>query len=193
MLRIQPYQEHRHAEDLKIAFSDIFEEGEIPYCGGLYPELSYVCTARTGTIQGFILVKETPEGVTNYEIAYLGVVPRYRSKGYAQQLLEMVKRKASGKGLWLSVMDSNLGAIRLYEKAGFDVFEKFTSSEGERATRFTFGVEYNCYDCKIVLKPKDARWEETITKYAVVGGNPPLKPICELLPKCWRCRTKIEP
>ena len=194
MLRIQPYQEHKHAADLKIAFSEIFEPTEIPYLDEFQPNLSYVCCARTGTIQGFILVKETPEGITNYEISYLGVVPRYRNKGYAKQLLEIVKRATtSDKGLSLSVLDSNVGAIKLYENSGFDLFEKFTSTEGEPASRYTFGVKYNCHDCKKVLKPIEAIWEEVTTKYLVVGGNPPLKPISELQPKCWHCRTRIEP
>lgn len=193
MLRIQPYKDTKHMESLKEAFSEVFDKSEIPYFDGFQNSgLSYVCTARTGSVQAFILVKTTPEEATHYEIAFLGVLARYRKQGYAKRMLEMVKAAADNKGLWLNVLSSNLDAIALYTKLGFDVFEQFTSSEGEAATKFTFGVEYACHHCKKTLKPKDAIWQNIPTSFVLsqYGG---LKPVETIQPHCWHCRSRCEP
>lgn len=193
MLRIQPYKDIKHSESLKEAFSEVFDKSEIPYFDGFQNSgLSYVCTARTGSVQAFILVKTTPEEATHYEIAFLGVLARYRKQGYAQRMIDMVKAAAGGKGLWLNVLNINVEAIALYTKLGFDVFEKFTSSEGEAATKFTFGVEYPCYHCKKTLKPKDAIWQKIPTSFVLsqYGG---LKSVETIQPHCWHCRTRCEP
>jgi len=193
MLRIQPYQDTKHMVSLKEAFAEVFDKSEIPYFDGFQNSgLSYVCTARTGTIQAFILVKTTPEEATHYEIAFLGVLARYRKQGYAQRLIEMVKTAAGGKGLWLNVLNTNVGAIALYTKLGFDVFEKFTSSEGEAATKFTFGVEYSCHQCKKTLKPKDTIWQPYPTSF-VFSPHGGLRAVDSILPHCWHCRTRCEP
>jgi len=192
MLRIQNYQDFKHSESVKEAFAEIFDKSEIPYFDGFQNSgLSYVCTARTGAVQGFILVKETPAEVTNYEIAFLGILPRYRNKGYAKRLIDMVKNAADDKGLWLNVLDSNTAAIALYNKLGFDVYEKFTSIAGEFATKFTFGVEYQCYHCKKNLKPKDTIWQEIPTSLIMTPYGP--KAVETIQPNCWHCRTRIEP
>jgi len=192
MLRIQNYQDFKHSESVKEAFAEIFDKSEIPYFDGFQNSgLSYVCTARTGAVQGFILVKETPAEVTNYEIAFLGILPRYRNKGYAKRLIDMVKNAADDKGLWLNVLDSNTAAIALYNKLGFDVYEKFTSIAGESATKFTFGVEYQCYHCKKALKPKDTIWQTIPTSLIMTPYGP--KAVETIQPNCWHCRTRIEP
>ena len=192
MLRMQNYQDMKHSASVKEAFAEIFDKSEIPYFDGFQNSgLSYVCTARTGAVQGFILVKDTPEDVTNYEIAFLGVLPRYRNKGYAKRLIDMVKNASDGKGLWLNVLDSNVGAIALYNKLGFDVYEKFTSVAGEPATKFTFGVEYQCYHCRKTLKPKDTIWQEIPTSLTMTPYGP--RAVETIQPNCWHCRTRIEP
>jgi ribosomal protein S18 acetylase RimI-like enzyme len=192
MLRIQNYQDIKHSVSVKEAFAEIFDKSEIPYFDGFQSSgLSYVCTARTGAVQAFILVKDSPSEVTNYEIAFLGVLPRYRGKGYAKRLVDMVKNATSGKGLWLNVLDSNVGALALYHKLDFDVYEKFTSAAGDPATKFTFGVEYPCYHCKKALKPKDTIWQEIPTSLVVTPYG--LKPVSTLQPNCWHCRTRVEP
>ena len=192
MLRIQPYQDLKHGNALNHAFSEIFDKSEIPYFDGFQNSgLSYVCTARTGTVQGFILVKDSPEGVTNYEIAFLGILPRYRNKGYAKRLIDIVTLAAEEKGIWLVVLDSNKEAQALYKKLGFDEFEKFTSIEGEASTKFSFGVEYPCFDCKKNLKPKDVIWENTPT--SVIMTTYGARQVETIQPKCWHCRTRVEP
>ena len=189
---MQNYQDIKHGDSVKVAFAEIFDKSEIPYFDGFQNSgLSYVCTARTGVVQGFILVKETPDDVTNYEIAFLGVLPRYRNKGYAKRLIDMVKNAAEGKGLWLNVLDSNVGANALYNKLGFDVYEKFTSIADEPATKYTFGVEYQCYHCKRALKPKDTIWQEIPTSLNMTTYG--LKAVETIQPNCWNCRTRIEP
>jgi hypothetical protein len=103
----------------------------------------------------------------------------------------MVKNAADGKGLWLNVLDSNVGALALYHKLDFDVYEKFTSAAGEPATKFTFRVEYPCYHCKKALRPKDTIWQEIPTSLTITPYG--LKPVSTLQPNCWHCRTRIEP
>jgi GNAT superfamily N-acetyltransferase len=176
------------------AFAEIFDKSEVPYVEAFQSSnLSYVCTARTGTVQGFILVRLTPEGATNYEIAFLGMTARYRGKGYASRLIEIVKdaAAAAAAGLWLVVLDSNKEALALYNKQGFDAFEKFISHDGEPATKFTFGVEYQCHHCRKTLKPNDTRWENTPTSIVLTPYG--LQQILEIKPVCWHCRTKCEP
>lgn len=189
MLHIQPYQELKHGVSLKVAFAEIFDKSEIPYFDGFQNSgLSYVCTNSSNDVKGFILVKESPTDITNYEIAFLGVLPSYRGMGYAKQLVDIVIHKANG--FWLNVLDSNAKAIRLYNSLGFDVYDKFTSIVGEHATKFTFGVEYQCYNCKKVLKPKDTIWENTPTDLLFTPYG--LKQKETIQPKCWQCRTKME-
>jgi len=191
MLRIQPYQDFKHSVSVKEAFAEIFDKSEIPYFDGFQSSgMSYVCTARTEAVQGFILVKESPLDVTHYEIAFLGVLPRYRGKGYAKRLIDMVKVAADGKGLWLNVLDSNITAIALYNKLGFDVYEKFTSAAGENATKFTLGVEYQCYNCSKIIKPKDTIWENTPTSLTMTPYGAQQQETIQ--PKCWHCRTRVE-
>ena len=191
MLRIQQYQDLKHCESLKEVFSEIFDKSEIPYFTGFQNSgLSYVCTARTNAVQGFILVKESSNDVAPFEIAFLGMLPRYRRKGYCKRLLNMVIHAAAGRGVWLNVLESNIEAIALYNNLGFDVYEKFTSVAGECAVKFTYGVEYQCFDCKKTLKPKDTNWENTPTKLIMTTYGP--KQVSSLQAKCWHCRTRIE-
>jgi len=176
------------------AFTDIFDKSEVPYLEAFQSSnLSCVCTARTGTVQGFILVRLTPEGATNYEIAFLGMAARYRGQGYASRLIDIVKEGAAavGAGLWLVVLDSNKEALALYNKAGFDVFEKFISEAGEPATKFSFGVEYQCYYCNKTTKPSDTIWGTTPTKLVMTGYGP--RQVLETKPFCWHCRPRCEP
>jgi GNAT superfamily N-acetyltransferase len=191
MLRIQPYQELKHSVSLKMAFAEIFDKSEIPYFDGFQDSgLSYVCTARTGTVQGFILIKTTPEGVTNYEVAFLGILPRYRNNGYAKRLIEIVQQGANGKGLWLNVLDSNKSAIALYEGLGFDVYENFTSIAGEAARIYTIGVEYKCHGCNSGLKPSDTTWQDTPTSIVMTAYGP--QQVITIQPKCRKCCIRVE-
>jgi len=194
MLRIQPYQEQKHWLSLMELFTEVFDNSEVPYVEEFQSSnMSYVCTARTGSVQGFILVRQTDP--TAYEIAFLGIATRYRNKGYATRLVDIVKSVAAAaappaSSVWLNVLDGNAGAIALYNKLGFDPSERFVSGEGDAATKFTWGLSYACYHCSKALKPSETRWENIPTSIVMVGGG--FQQVLERKSVCWHCRTRIE-
>ena len=73
-----------------------------------------------------------------FEIWSLGVVERYRRKGYAtQMLMEFLSQFKSGKPLSLYVVKTNEIAIRLYEKVGFSIVGDY--KYGSYAYEMQFG------------------------------------------------------
>lgn len=189
MLRIQPYVVGTH--DVTSAFSSIFDESELPFLSKVQiSSPSYVGLDRRGLIQAFILTQKTPEAHTNCEIAYVGVAPRYRRKGYAERLIRMVTDAADDSGIWLQVMRDNAAACRLYEKLGFDCAEEFVGSTGSAGYIWLHGVEYQCDECSVRLLPSQTTWEDREDR--VVLGPYGIERIMKLAPVCHGCRTRTE-
>jgi len=164
MLRLQPYRES-HGLSVGAVFETIFDESETAYLEKVqHSGLSFVARDRKGQVQAFILVQETLEGFTDYEIAFLGVAPRYRKKGYAERLIQMSLAAAKGRGVWLNVMKENTAACRLYEKLGFH-----NATETSEGITYVYGVKYECNACKKELNPTTVKW---------VGEN---------VPRCDQC------
>ncbi|UOE46786.1 GNAT family N-acetyltransferase [Mucilaginibacter sp. SMC90] len=76
---------------------------------------------------GYARIKNNPDTYYDFEnYAYLGfmyVLPAYRGKGVNQALIEELKKWAGKQGLAeirLEVYNDNIGAIKAYEKAGFE-------------------------------------------------------------------------
>src|SRR6267378_4086258 len=72
-----------------------------------------------GNISGFACAKKVA-GV--WEIENMVVAKRGRRRGIADGLLDAILRRARNEGspaVWLEVRESNLLALRLYEKHGF--------------------------------------------------------------------------
>jgi GNAT superfamily N-acetyltransferase len=183
MLRIQPYVDDRHRENLRTTFTEIFGYEISDFAEFQRTNLSFVCTARTGVIQAFILVKECDQDVTPFEISFLGVAPRYRHQGYAQRLIEMVIGRSPG--IRTTVLNSNHAAVKLYEKLGFDLFYTNVLS-----ITMTWGVKYRCFHCKTVLKPMETIWD-TIPVGLGFGTNG-LEPRLSREAVCRGCRTRVE-
>jgi GNAT superfamily N-acetyltransferase len=183
MLRIQPYLDERHRENLRTTFTEIFGYEISNFAEFQRSNLSFVCTARTGVIQAFILVKECDQEITPFEISFLGVVPRYRHQGYAQRLVEMVIGQE--RRIRTTVPNSNFAAVALYEKLGFDLFHI-------QATHMTltWGVNNKCFHCKTVLKPMETIWD-TIPVGLGFGTNG-LEPRLSTEAVCRGCRTRVE-
>ena len=189
MLRLQPYIAGTH--DVVGAFSSIFDESELPFLNKIQiSSPSYVGLDRRGLIQAFILTQKTPEAHTNCEIAYVGVMPRYRRKGYAERLIRMVIDAADESGVWLQVMRDNAAACRLYEKMGFDCSEEFVGSTGSAGYIWLYGVEYECEDCSVRLKPSATTWENR--EDHLLLGPYGIERVMKLAPVCNACRTRTE-
>jgi [ribosomal protein S18]-alanine N-acetyltransferase len=81
--------------------------------------LGYDCMVAIDTrVVGFLVTRQIAPG--EREILNLAVDPSHRRQGVARMLLEAETRR--GKNQWfLEVRESNLGAIGLYQRAGFKV------------------------------------------------------------------------
>jgi len=153
MLRLQTYRETL-CESVNAVFKTIFDESETAYLDKVKVSgLSFVAKDRKGLVQAFILVQESPAGFTDFEIAFLGVSPRYRRKGYAERLISMSIAAAKDRGIWLNVMKDNCGACALYGKMGFEV-----GAESEMGLTYVYGVKYECSGCGTVLGPATVQW-----------------------------------
>jgi ribosomal protein S18 acetylase RimI-like enzyme len=188
MLSIKNYAD-ADLDALKVAFEEIFDKEELPYFDDfINTGLSYIAINRAGEVGAFILVSETEEAIGKHEINFLGVLPRYRRRGYAKALIDSVKAYAS-EGLWLNVMETNMEACKLYEMNGFTVARRFTGETGEAGIKYIYGLK--CYYCSKELKPDDVILEETPTRLKF--GRNGFEHEYSLVRSCWHCRTRIEP
>jgi ribosomal protein S18 acetylase RimI-like enzyme len=188
MLSIKKYADTDLVQ-LKIAFEEIFDKAELPYFDEFVnTDLSYIAINRSGEVGAFILVSETEEAIGKHEINFLGVLPRYRRRGYAKSLIDKVKLYAN-QGLWLNVMETNMEACKLYETNGFTIARRFNGETGEAGVKYIYGLK--CYYCSKELKPDEVILEETPTNLKF-GSNGFVQEY-SLVRSCWRCCTRIEP
>lgn len=97
----KPWSEATVVSEIKSAYSDFFG--------------AFVEEKLAGYIGGRTLAGET-------EIFNVAVLPEFRRKGIAKALIEKfieAAREKETEVIFLEVRTSNLGAINLYEKAGF--------------------------------------------------------------------------
>jgi GNAT superfamily N-acetyltransferase len=182
MLRIQRYRDIIHRENLQITLAEL-GISEIPdFTEFEKSNLSYICMGRTGDIEGFILVKEIQKKDTPYEISFLGIMPRYRRKGYASRMIDMIKDKK--QGICTTVLNLNKEASTLYQKLGFD-----KRPNGDYSV-YVWGVNYNCYHCGLSLKPSETIWETL--PYGLNISTYGLQQTMHIQSVCWNCRTKVE-
>ncbi len=68
-------------------------------------------------------------------IATIGVLPEYRGKGFGRALLEACEAQLTTTNIRLSVRASNQEAIRMYEKAQYQLLDRWTRyyDDGEDA------------------------------------------------------------
>ena len=144
---------------VRATFSDIFDNAELRYIDeNLFDGPSIIGVDGDGAVQAFILVENTPEGFTDCEIAYLGVSLAWRRQGLAKRLIRTVQEVMSkGGGVWLKVLERNVGARRLYEELGFVVGERYTI-EGEVGLTLVWDVAYQCSVCTTMLTPATVAW-----------------------------------
>lgn len=71
------------------------------------------------------------------QLISMWVVPAARGRGVGRALVGRVIAAASGRPLWLRVLDGNATAIRLYERCGFVLDDSDPDAEGCRAMHRT--------------------------------------------------------
>ena len=77
-----------------------------------------------GTPCGFALLSKTfsqEAGGVSITIEEIYIEPEYRSKGLATEFFEWLKSESCAMRLRLEVEDYNKGAMRLYERMGFEL------------------------------------------------------------------------
>jgi ribosomal protein S18 acetylase RimI-like enzyme len=93
------------------------------------PDVEVLVAEIDGVIagSGYARIKRNPEVYYDFEeYAYLGfmyVLPAYRGIGVNQAIIEALKQWSAGQGLKeirLEVYNDNIGAIKAYEKVGFE-------------------------------------------------------------------------
>jgi len=93
------------------------------------PEVEVLVAEIAGEIagSGYARIKKNPDSYYDFEkYAYLGfmyVLPAHRGKGVNQAIIEELKKWVVQQGLAeirLEVYNDNAGAIKAYEKAGFE-------------------------------------------------------------------------
>lgn len=188
MLRIVKYEEN-HSTNLAIAFKEVFDENELPYFEDFEDSgYSRMAIDRQGNVGAFILLEKTEEALGSYEVKFLGVIPRYRNKGFAKALINEVLTDVDGP-IWLNVLETNVQAVRLYEHIGFIKARNFKGETGEIGVSYV--INLRCYQCKKDLKSNETYIEDTPVGIQFTTYGP--KTITRVVRLCWHCRTRIEP
>jgi ribosomal protein S18 acetylase RimI-like enzyme len=94
------------------------------------PLTGYVWEQDGRIIGNASLIPFRDKGKRVYLIANVATHPDYRRHGIAQVLTQQAMKHAQAKkasAVWLHVRDDNLGAIRLYEKLGFQEISRRTT------------------------------------------------------------------
>jgi GNAT superfamily N-acetyltransferase len=189
MLRFQRFKPENICALTK-TFSSIFDSSELEYFEDYqYNELSFIGVDRVGAIQAFIMIRRTPNDLAEYEITYLGVAHRYRSKGYAKRLIELVKDVVGKGGVWLNVLDSNTIACSLYNKMGFEEAKRFSTETKEMGIMFVCGIR--CWHCDTSLGTHDVILENYPVKIVYTENG--FRQIEERIRVCRNCRTRVVP
>ncbi|MFO7903258.1 MAG: GNAT family N-acetyltransferase [Planctomycetota bacterium] len=93
---------------------------------GVFRSDWWVIARHKGADIGCVLLADHPEH-NQCELMYLGVVPEQRGKGWGMQLTRLaqwIALQAHRQQIVLAVDDGNRPARRLYERAGFDAWDR---------------------------------------------------------------------
>jgi hypothetical protein len=90
----------------------------------------------------------------------------------------------------LSVLNSNLAAVNLYKKCGFEMLDTVTNTSGELVTVYRWSPAEMCYHCKRPLVAQDIIWEQTPVSVQMTAYG--IKNIYSQEAVCYRCQNKVE-
>jgi len=94
-----------------------------------------ICRKELGFLRGWIAYHQLTKYIVNHKLPFefnptmgrieiVGTSPVFRGKGVAYGLLNHVMKITPYKEYVLEVIDDNVGAIKLYEKLGFETIDK---------------------------------------------------------------------
>ena len=93
------------------------------------------CRKELGFLRGWIAYTQLTKYIVNHKFPFdfapnmgrieiVGTATVFRGKGIAYDLIKYIIESTSYEEYVLEVIDDNVGAIKLYEKLGFETFEK---------------------------------------------------------------------
>jgi len=115
-----------------ILFTSIFDPEEIPYYKKTIVHSNSILMIDGNRVVGFLLLTHTSNGIHKYQLSYLGVDEKYRNKGIATKMLDMLD-----VSVWLEVLNSNTEAYNFYIKNNCKLYNSFMCKDGSIASTFT--------------------------------------------------------
>lgn len=113
----------------------------------LDPECISYLVCYNDDIAGFVFVNEKFGYFNNIE--YLYIKDEYRNKGLGSyclsNIIEIVKKKQNGPRVQIEVSPSNINAMKLYHRLGFNHIDTITLStklDGEIIKKEVFGMDF---------------------------------------------------
>jgi ribosomal-protein-alanine N-acetyltransferase len=123
-----------------------------PWSGGMIKGLcaleNSICLVLDidNSIQGYVFARVEVDEVRVLHIVNLAVEPSSRRQGYGRMILKKILERGHNEGcdwVYLEVRLSNLAAIRLYQKAGFEILRKRSHYYEDGSDAYVMGVEIN--------------------------------------------------
>ena len=109
----------------------------------------YICRKELGFLRGSIAYAQLTKYIVNHKFPFdfhsnmgrieiVGTASEYQGKGIAYRLIKHIMDTTSYTEYVLEVLDDNPGAIRLYEKLGFETFQSIKSAIVQKGKRTSF-------------------------------------------------------
>ncbi len=95
------------------------------------PATVWVCEAEQKKLVGFLYFWRVPDGL---EIIDLGVHPDFRGRGLGEALMQKLIAKVQNEStkIFLEVAETNVAALGLYQKLGFQILQKRQNYYGQQ-------------------------------------------------------------
>ncbi|MFC5369638.1 mycothiol synthase [Arcanobacterium bovis] len=125
LVRLNARSFNTHPEQGKLLREDFLQRFEQPWFDA--DLLQWIVDEKSGKTVGFLWLK--PESSDCVELYVLGVDPKYQGKGLAGAAMRCAMASMRARGftrMTLYVNRSNSAAVRLYERAGFQLSELHT-------------------------------------------------------------------
>ena len=109
----------------------------------------YICRKELGFLRGSIAYTQLTKYIVNHKFPFdfhpnmgrieiVGTATKYQGKGIAHRLIKHIMDTTPYTEYVLEVLDDNPGAIRLYEKLGFETFQSVKTAIVRNGKRNSF-------------------------------------------------------